>query len=144
MLHFRNVVSILNILKKRMTLIDFVVSKLRTPKTYSDKCLKRPVSENPSKSNMVNVPKHCSNLHHITLTILIDTAKSIQCEKVSIIDTPNLGSALLTHWLPMKSILFLIGTILRCQFRHNYLENEKLILNYWPHFWNQDYILNIF
>ena len=38
-----------------MTLIDFVFSKLRTPKTYSDKCLKRPVSENPSTSNIANV-----------------------------------------------------------------------------------------
>ena len=26
--------------------------------------LKIPVSEDPSRSNMVNVPKHCSNLHH--------------------------------------------------------------------------------
>ena len=76
-----------------MSLIDFVFSKLRTPKTYSDKCLKRPVSENASKSSMVNVPKHCSNMHHITFTIFIDTAKSIQCEKVSITDTANLGTA---------------------------------------------------
>ena len=75
-----------------MTLIDFVFSKLGTPKKYSGKCLKRPVSENASKSNIVNVPKHSSNLHHITFTIFIDTAKSIQCEKVSIIDTPNLGT----------------------------------------------------
>ena len=41
--------------KKKITLIDFVFSKLRTPKTYSDKCLKRPVSENPSTSNIANV-----------------------------------------------------------------------------------------
>ena len=42
-----------------MTLIDFVFPKLQTPKTWSDKCLKSPVSEDPSTSNMVNVPKHC-------------------------------------------------------------------------------------
>ena len=32
------------------------------PKTWLDQCLKSPVSEDPTKSNMVNVPKHCSNL----------------------------------------------------------------------------------
>ena len=42
-----------------MTLIDFALSKLRTPKKYSDECLKKPISEDASTSNMVNVPKHC-------------------------------------------------------------------------------------
>ena len=42
-----------------MILVNFVFPKLRTPKTYTDKCLKSPTSENPSKSNIVNVPKHC-------------------------------------------------------------------------------------
>ena len=42
-----------------MTLIDFVFPKLRTPKKLLDKCLKSPISENPSTSNMVNGPQHC-------------------------------------------------------------------------------------
>ena len=42
-----------------MTLRGFVTSKLRTPKTWSDKCLKCPVSEDPSISNMVNMSKQC-------------------------------------------------------------------------------------
>ena len=42
-----------------MTLRAFVFSKLRTPKTWPDKCLKSPVSEDAWKSNMVNQPKHC-------------------------------------------------------------------------------------
>ena len=32
------------------------------PNTWLDQCLKSPVSEDPTKSNMVNAPKHCSNL----------------------------------------------------------------------------------
>ena len=44
---------------KNMTLIDFVFPKLRPPKTWSDKSLKSPVSEDPSTSNMVNMPNHC-------------------------------------------------------------------------------------
>ena len=59
------------ILEYRLTLIDFVLSKLRIPKTQSDKRLKSPVSDDPSTSNMVNVPKHCSNLDHINCIVFI-------------------------------------------------------------------------
>ena len=44
--------------EKKMTLIPFVPRKLRTPKTLSDKCLKRPVSEDSSTSKMADGPKH--------------------------------------------------------------------------------------
>ena len=55
-----------------MTLIDFVFQKLRTAKTWSENCLKRPFSEDTSTSNMVNVPEHCRNLDHSTFIIFID------------------------------------------------------------------------
>ena len=42
------------------------------PKTWLDQCLKSPVSEDPSKSNMVNAPKHCSNLKDSPLILFID------------------------------------------------------------------------
>ena len=42
-----------------MTLIDFVFPKLRPSKTFSYKCLKTPALDEPSTSNMVNVPKPC-------------------------------------------------------------------------------------
>ena len=62
----------LNILKKIMMLIHCVYLKLRTPKTWFYKCLKSPVSELFSTSNMVNGPKHCWNLHRSTFIIFID------------------------------------------------------------------------
>ena len=41
-----------------------------------DKCLKSPLNaEHPSKSTMVNLPKHCSNLNHSTFSILNDECK---------------------------------------------------------------------
>ena len=40
-----------------MTLTDFVFPKLRTVKSWLDKCRKSPVLEDPSTSNMVKVPK---------------------------------------------------------------------------------------
>ena len=42
------------------------------PKTWLDQCVKSPVSDNPWKSNMVNAPKHISNLKDIPFTIFID------------------------------------------------------------------------
>ena len=41
-------------------------------KRWFDKCLKNPVSEDPSTSNIVNEPKHCCNLDDGTNTISID------------------------------------------------------------------------
>ena len=55
-----------------MTLIDFVFPKLLPPKTWSGKCVKRPVSDNPSASNMVNFRKHGWYLDHGIFTLLID------------------------------------------------------------------------
>ena len=42
------------------------------PKTWLDQCLKSPISEDPTKSNMVNAPKHCSNLRDTSFTIFIN------------------------------------------------------------------------
>ena len=95
----------------KTTLLDFVFPKLRTPETWSDKCLKSPVSDIPSTSNMVNVPKHCWNLHHSTFIIFIDHCQVTWVgERVSYWHAKS-WDYLLTHWLSMKSILFLIETI---------------------------------
>ena len=55
-----------------MPLIAFVFWKLLTPKTWLYKCLKSPVSEDPSTSKMADVPKHCLNLHHTIFIVFID------------------------------------------------------------------------
>ena len=47
-------------------------------KPWLDKCLKSPVSEDPSKSNMVNGPKYCSNLNCITFSIFLINVKAIE------------------------------------------------------------------
>ena len=41
-----------------------------------DKYLESPVSEDPSKSSMVNKPKHCRNMSHSTFSIFFDQSKS--------------------------------------------------------------------
>ena len=60
------------------------------PKTWLDQCVKSPVSEDPSKSNMVNAPKHCSNLKDTLFTILLITAKAVVFQRVSVGDMQNL------------------------------------------------------
>ena len=44
----------------------------RLRKTWLDKCLKNPLSEDPLSSNKVNGPKHCSKLNNSIFTIFID------------------------------------------------------------------------
>ena len=41
------------------------------PKTWLDLCLKNPISEYPSKSNMANAPKYCSHLEDSPFTTFI-------------------------------------------------------------------------
>ena len=60
------------------------------PKTWLHQCLKSPVSEDPTKSNMVNAPKRCSNLKDTSLPYLLITGKSIVLEKASVSDIQNL------------------------------------------------------
>ena len=45
------------------------------PKTWFDQCLKCTFSEDPSKSNMVNATKHCSNLKDTSFTRFTDHSK---------------------------------------------------------------------
>ena len=128
----------MNILKKKMSLTAFVFPKLQTLKTWFDKCLKSPVSEHPSTSNLVNVRKHCWNLHHRPSIKFIDHCQIKWVGKSLSYWHPKSSDCLLTHWLPMKSILFLIERIERYQFRCNYLRNKISFLNFFLRFWNLD------
>ena len=60
------------------------------PKTWLDQCLKSPVSDDPTKSNMVNTSKHFSNLKDTSLPYLLIIGKSIALQKVSVSDVENL------------------------------------------------------
>ena len=76
-----------------MTLTGFVFPKLRTLKTWLDKCLKSPVLEDLFASNMVNVPEEISKCITSPLSCSLITAKFIEFEKVTIIDMKNLRTA---------------------------------------------------
>ena len=97
-------------------------------KTWLDKCLKSRVSEDPSRSNMVSGPKHCWNLNDSAFTIFIDPCESNSGWKSLPDSYAKYYECLLTHWLSMTSILFLIRTIYWNIFRCNYLTNKKVYL----------------
>ena len=113
-------------------------------KIWLDKCLKSPVSEDPSTRNMVNELKHCWNLNGSTFTIIFDHCEGNSVRKSLSKLYAKSQYNLLTHWLLMTSILFLIETIHCNYLRLNYLLNKKHFLNLFVRFWNWDSILNIF
>ena len=98
-------------LEKKMTFIDFVFPKLRTLEALLHKCLKNLVSEDGPSSKMTNVPRHCWNLHDSTFIRFIGHWSEICVRKSLSYWNTKSWDCLLTHWLPMKSILFLIETI---------------------------------
>ena len=55
-----------------MALVALVFLNLQTPKNVVGKYLKSHVSEDPLTSNMLNGPKHFSNVNGRTFTIFID------------------------------------------------------------------------
>ena len=53
------------------------------PKTWLDQCLKSPVSEYPSKSNILNALKHSSHFKDSPFTTFIDHWK-VNCPRKSL------------------------------------------------------------
>ena len=97
-------------------------------KSWLGKCLKSPLSEDSSTSNMVNGPEGCWNLMDRTFTIFIDPCESNSGWKSLSDSHAKYYNCLLTHWLSMTSILFLIETIYWNIFSCNYLKNKKLFV----------------
>ena len=127
-----------------MTLIANVFLSHGLRKTWLDKRLISPVSEDPSTRNMVNGPKHCWNLNDRTFTVFIDSCERKSGQKILPEWYAKSYDFLLSHWLLMTSILFLTEAIYCNMFRCNYLRNEKPFLHFFVHFLNLYATLNIF
>ena len=78
---------------------------------FFNKFVKCPILEDPLIRNMVNVPKHCWNLHHSIFIIFINHYQlNWVWIRVSYWHAQPCN-CLLTHWMLMKNILFLIEVI---------------------------------
>ena len=115
----------------------------RLRKTWLDKCLKSLISKEPLRSNMLNGSKHSWNLNNSTLTSFIDHCESNSIGKSLSYWDAKYYACLVTHWLRMTSILFLIETIYSNTFRWIISETETFFSLFF-HFENQDSLLNIF
>ena len=73
-----------------MTLIADVFPKLPTPKNLVRSMPKKSRFRGPTKSNMVNTPKHCSNLKDTSLPYLLITGNLAVLQKVSVSHMQNL------------------------------------------------------
>ena len=93
-------------------------------------CLKSHVSENPSTSNIVNGPKHCSNLNFSTISIFIDLCVDNSGWKGLSEWYAKSSDCLLTHSLSKISILFLTEAIYCNIFREYYLRNDKRFFDF--------------
>ena len=97
-------------------------------KTWLYKCIKSPVSEDHSTSNMLNGGKQCWNLNHSTFTIFIDPCEDNSSFKsLSEWYAKSLG-CLLTHSVLIISILFLTEAIYCNVFSSDYLRNKNYFL----------------
>ena len=134
-----------------MTITAFVFSKLRTLKTWLDKCLKSPVSEDPSTSNMVNVRKHYWNLHHSTFIIFLRhwpgnfVRKTLSyywslatklCSKKSLLLTCQILGLLVKTLAANEKYLVLNGENLTIPIQVILSEKKNFFLNFLLHFWN--------
>ena len=89
----------------------FCISEITDCEKVVRKTSKSPVWGDPSTSSMVNLPNHFWNLHDIIFIIFIDHCQVNWVRKSICFWHAKSCDCLLTHWLPMKSVLFLIETI---------------------------------
>ena len=108
--------------------------------TWLDKCLRSPVWEDSSTSNMVNGPKRCWNMKESTFTVFIDPCEVNSGWKCVSERYAKSWDFFLTHWQQITGILFLREALYSNIFRCNYLKNEKCFLNSFLHFLNLDRI----
>ena len=110
---------------------------------WLDKCLKIQVSKDSLTSNKINGPKLCSNLNDSIFTIFINPCEGIGGKILSEWYGKSQAS-LLTQWLPITRVLFLIEIIDSNIFRFNYLRKRKYFMIFFLNFVNLSSILHIF
>ena len=99
-------------------------------KTCLLKCKKGLVSENPLALNVLRSPKNCWNLLKSTfiLSYFFIILSQLEIEKVIFRQIWDFRSPFLTRWLPITSILVVIGRNYSYHFKSNCLKNWKLFV----------------
>ena len=92
---------------------------------------------------MLRSSKHLRNFHESTFKIFFYLSQGNWFGKCSTWRYVKSYGCLITHWLPMRSILFEIVRICRSQFECSCLKNENLFLIFSMHIWNLHQFLDI-
>ena len=87
---------------------------------------------------MVNGPKHYRDLHDNTFIMLIDHCEDNWVGTNLSESYGKFQDCLLTHWLPISSILFLIGTISMQSIQMQLSKKKIFFLKFFHHFLNLD------
>ena len=113
-------------------------------KSWLDHSLKSAVSEHPSTCKKLKVPKHFWYLHESTFIIIFHHFEGKGFGKyLPYLSLRSLG-CLLTHGLPITSILFRTLRISSSPFKCDYLKNKKHFISILLYLWNFHQILNFF
>ena len=142
--HLWNLHHISNIFKKKKIVIANVFPKLATvqclvtPLTIKRR-LKASFYSQQVKRFQTLVKSSWEHFYHIFWSLW---GKMIW--KISTWLKFDIIGCLLTHGLPITSILFRIVRICRSLFKSSYLKNKKHFLGFLFHLWNLHQILNIF
>ena len=127
-----------------MTVRANIFPKLQTVKHCVDHSLKSAVWEHPLVVNILAGFKGLWNLRECTFIIIFDDSGEKWLGKnLPYLKLKSWG-CILTHWLPIASILFGIVRISSSLFKCNYLKKGKLFLHFLFDWWNLHQIWNIF
>ena len=133
--HFLILPQILNTLKEKIILIANVFPKLKTVKIFVRKLSQEHLFTTGFGSQHVKASQMLAKFpwelfYHVFLSFWVKLIwkmyPQVLCEILTV---------LLTHWLPMGSILFKVVRICKTQFKCNYLKNDKLFLIFYSNSW---------
>ena len=126
-------------LSQLMYFQNYRLSKIRL-----DHLMKNATTEYPSRVNMLKDPKHIWNLHESTFIIFSHYYESKWFGKFVPWWSLKSRGCLLTHWMPITSVLFRIVRIWRSLLKCTSLKNKNLFPSFLFNSWNTQEILNIF
>ena len=91
------------------------------------------LSENPLAVNALTSPKNSWNLQKRTFILIFHHIGQNWVTKSCFYSDLRFQDFLLTRWLPTSSIVIVIETLYRYQFKSNYLKSQKFFSNFF--FW---------
>ena len=131
--YFWNLHQILNVWKKKMIVIANLFLELQTVKDIVRSLSNKRCFRTPLDSQHVKVfQTFVKSSRDLFLTFFFIALRETDLENVSLCYMWNRRGV----WLAMTSIIFWTVRVCGSQFKWNYLENEKIFLDFWFHFWS--------